>query len=217
VTTQGDKLTEQKLWSNTDNSLGFNTPVVKDGLLFGLSGADQLFCINTQSQKTTWTTPIAKPTAGGQNGAKNGVGAARENKAPAMFAQFVQQDEAKKDELKKPDQNEAPQPGDGRRRFGPGPGRGEGPGRGGPGGFRRGGGMGRGMGRTGYGSIVDVGSALLALSPAGELVVFQPSADAYKELARYKVADAGTYAYPIPTANGIYIKDAESVSLWTTQ
>src|SRR5262249_8178654 len=39
LTKQGDKVAEEKLWSNTDNSLGFNTPVIKDGMLFGLSGS----------------------------------------------------------------------------------------------------------------------------------------------------------------------------------
>jgi hypothetical protein len=218
---QGDKLTEEKLWSNADNSLGFNTPVVKDGLLFGLSGADQLFCINTQSQKTAWTKPIANAAAGEKSDGKKAAEHMRRNKVSVILAQFVQQDEPKKDEAKKSDQNQTQRPGEGRRgRFGDGSGRGEGPGRGGPGGpggFRRPGGMGRGMGRSGYGSIVDVGSALLALSPAGELVVFHPSADAYKELARYKVAESGTYAYPIPTANGIYVKDADSIALWSIE
>src|SRR4051812_49315205 len=214
---QGDKLTEEKLWSNADNSLGFNTPVVKDGLLFGLSAADQLFCINTQSQKTAWTKPIANAAAGEKSGEKKAAERMRRNKVSVILAQFVQQDEPKKDEAKKSDQNQTQRPVEGRRgRFGEGPGRGPG-GPGGTGGFRRPGGMGRGMGRSGYGSIVDVGSALLALSPAGELVVFQPSADAYKELARYKVAEGGTYAYPIPTANGIYVKDADSITLWSIE
>jgi hypothetical protein len=78
------------------------------------------------------------------------------------------------------------------------------------------GGMG-GMTSRGYGSIVDVGSALLALSPAGELVVFKPAGEAYAELARYKLADGGTYAYPIPAGKGIYVKDKDSVTLWSLE
>lgn len=64
-------------------------------------------------------------------------------------------------------------------------------------------------------SIVDVGSVLLALTPAGEFVTFQPAGAAYTELARYKVADGGTYAYPIPAGHGIYVKDQDSLTLWT--
>jgi hypothetical protein len=71
------------------------------------------------------------------------------------------------------------------------------------------------MATRGYGSIVDVGSALLGLTPAGELIAFKPQGDAFKEFARYKVAEGGTYAYPIPAGNGIYIKDQDSVTLWT--
>jgi outer membrane protein assembly factor BamB len=210
---QDDKLVEEKLWSNTDNSLGFNTPVLKNGLVFGLSGSDQLFCINTLTQKTAWSSPLAKPAAAEQGGAKAGVGESSGTRTKAIFAQFVQQDEPKKSE-----QNQPNRPEEGRRRgFGPGPRRGEGPGPGGPGrGFGgRGRGMGRGMGSSGYGSVVDVGSALLGLSPAGELVVFKPGDEAFTELARYKVADGGTYAYPVPAGNGIYIKDQDSLTLWT--
>ena len=72
-----------------------------------------------------------------------------------------------------------------------------------------------GMTSRGYGSIVDVGSALLGLTPAGELIAFKPQGDAYSELARYKVAERGTYAYPVPAGNGIYIKDQDNVTLWT--
>ncbi len=200
---QGDKLVEEKLWSNTDNSVGFNTPVLKNGLVFGISGGDQLFCINTQTQKTAWSVPLAKSAATDQRGAKSGTGELRVRPPQAFFVQFVQQEERKQT-----DQRDRPEPGQRR---------GEGPGRGGPGrGFGgRGRGMGGGMSSRGYGSIVDVGSALLGLTPAGELVVFQPTGDAFTELARYKVANGGTYAYPIPAGRGIYVKDQESVTLWT--
>jgi hypothetical protein len=74
-----------------------------------------------------------------------------------------------------------------------------------------------GMGTRGYGSIVDVGTALLGLTPAGELIVFPPKGDAFKELARYKVADSGTYAYPVPAGNVIYIKDRDSLTQWSLE
>src|SRR5439155_16006180 len=37
---QGDQLAPQVLWSNTDNSVQFNTPVLKNGLIFGISDRD---------------------------------------------------------------------------------------------------------------------------------------------------------------------------------
>jgi hypothetical protein len=210
---EGDKLKEETVWNITDNSVGFNTPILKDGLVFGLSSADQLFCINTQTQKTGWSAPFAKPAAADAAAPKAATNETRDLRVKASFVQFVQQDQPKDAEKKDGDRpDDRP-----RRRFGPGgPGRGEGPGGFGPGqGFRRGGMGGRGMGRSGYGSIVDVGNSLLGLTPAGELIVFQPSGDAFKELARYKVADGGTYAYPVPAGNGIYIKDQDSVTLRT--
>src|SRR5258705_3117389 len=68
---EGDKLVEEKLWSNTDNSVGFNTPVLKNGLVFGITGADQLFCLNTELQKTAWSAPFAKPVAAEKAAAKD--------------------------------------------------------------------------------------------------------------------------------------------------
>jgi hypothetical protein len=62
--------------------------------------------------------------------------------------------------------------------------------------------------------VVDAGSVLLALTPAGELVVFKPSDTAFAEVARYKVAEEGTYAYPVAVGNAIYIKDSDSLTRW---
>jgi hypothetical protein len=64
---------------------------------------------------------------------------------------------------------------------------------------------------------VDAGSVLLALTPAAQLVVFQPGATEFKQLASYKVADGGTYAYPVASGNRIYIKDRNAVTLWTIE
>jgi outer membrane protein assembly factor BamB len=156
---EGNSFVAKELWSNKQTSVQFNTPVLKNGLLFGLSDRNEFFCMNAQNGKTLWTAPVGGQTA---------------SAAPA------------------PGQ----QPG----------GRG---GRGGRGGMRG------GMGRGGYGSIVDAGSALAALTPSEQLIFFQPSDKAFTELARYKVANTPTYSYPILTGNRIYIKDQDSVILWT--
>jgi outer membrane protein assembly factor BamB len=77
-----------------------------------------------------------------------------------------------------------------------------------------GGGMGGG---AGYGSIVDAGSVLVALTPSAQLVVFEPNGKEYKQLASYKVAEGGTHAYPVLSGNRIFIKDKDSVTLWTVE
>jgi len=67
---------------------------------------------------------------------------------------------------------------------------------------------------AGYGSIVDAGSVLIALTPSSQLVVFEPSDKGYKQLASYKVADSPTHAYPLLSGNRLFIKDKDSVTLW---
>jgi outer membrane protein assembly factor BamB len=191
----GDKIVEEKLWTYRDNSVGFNTPVLRDGLLFGLSNADQLFCMNIENQSTVWSAPFVKPAAAAAGAEQQ----SSTNRVPATFVQLAQQEERDRPERAERDERDGDRRrGDGRGRFGRGRGRG-----------------GRGGGRGGYGSIVDAGTVLLALTPAGELVVFKPSGDAYTELARYKVAEGGTYAYPVAVENKIYIKDQNDLALWT--
>ncbi|MGO9199369.1 MAG: PQQ-binding-like beta-propeller repeat protein [Limisphaerales bacterium] len=126
---QGDTLSATELWSNRDNSIQYNSPVLKDGLIYGLSARDAVFCINEKDGKTAWTSPIS--------------------------------------------------------------------------------------GKRGFGSIVDAGSALCLLTPAGNLVAFEPSDKDFKQVATYKVAEGDTTAYPILTGNQIFVKDKDSVTLWT--
>ena len=131
-----------ELWKNPDNSVMFNTPVLKYGLLFGISEGNDIFCINARDGKSAWTAPSGKASNEDSGG-------------------------------------------------------------------------GRGRRRGGYGTIVDAGSVLLALTPAAELLVFQPTEKAYTELARIKVAETPTYASPVPSGNRLFVKDQDSVTLWT--
>jgi hypothetical protein len=166
--------------------------------MFGLSNANQLFCLNIETNKTAWSAPFSK-AAGGDEAAKAAAGQARPERLPSTFVQFVQQDSKNRqppEGRSRDDSDRGPRRGEGRGRFG---------------------GRGGGMGRRGYGSIVDVGPALLGLTPAGELIAYKPAGDAFTELARYKVAERGTYAYPVPSRNGIYIKDQSAVTLWTIE
>lgn len=148
-----DKVSAEPAWSNPDNSLMYNTPVLRDGFLFGLSSLNTLFCINAKTGETAWNAPT-DPNA-------------------------------------KPEPQEQPQQGQGRRR------------RGGSGG--------------GYGSLVDAGAVCFALPPTGDLIVFKPVSESYQELARYKVAEGNTYSHPIIAGKRVFIKDKDSLTLWTLE
>ena len=145
----GDAFAAKELWKNPDNSVQFNTPVLKGGFLYGLSANNDLFCVSAQDGKTAWTAPAAAPAAGA-----------------------------------------AAQPG---------------------------GGGGRGMRGGGFGSVVDAGSVLLGLTPASELIVFQPDGKAYGELARIKVGSSQTHAHPVVSGNRLFVKDQDAVMLYTVQ
>jgi len=127
---QGDGFTANELWTNPDLATQFNTPVLRDGLLFGLSDRNIPFCIDAQTGKTDWTGTDA-------------------------------------------------------------------------------------IGSRGFGSIVCAGSCLIGLSNGSELVVVKPDGKAYSEVKRYKVSDTAIYAHPVVAGNRIFIKDEQSVTLWT--
>jgi len=52
---KGDGFAATELWSNPQAAVQFNTPVLKDGLLFGLSERGHLFCVTAKDGKTAWT------------------------------------------------------------------------------------------------------------------------------------------------------------------
>jgi hypothetical protein len=58
---------------------------------------------------------------------------------------------------------------------------------------------------------------MLALTPSSELIAFEPGDKGYKELARIKVSDTPTHAYPVVSGNRLFIKDKDSVTLWTIE
>lgn len=125
----GDTFEAKELWSNPDNAVQFNTPVLKNGLLFGLSQRGNLFCINAESGKTAWTDPTG--------------------------------------------------------------------------------------GRGGFGSIVDAGSVLVAMNAKDQLTVFEPTEKQYTEVASLKLGDKPTYAYPVLSGSRLFVKDQDSITLWT--
>ena len=51
---QGNGFAAKELWSNDEVDVQFNTPVLKDGMLFGLTSKNNLFCLNAQTGQTDW-------------------------------------------------------------------------------------------------------------------------------------------------------------------
>ncbi len=194
----GDRLTARELWNNAEKSVQFNTPTLRNGLLFGLSGANELFCVRAKDGTTAWSAPFPSAEAPASESPRPTAQRRSFNPDPAVAGQIVSVAQA-----------DPGRPGGGQGRPG---------GPGGPGG-RRGGGGGGGMGggRGGYGNIVDAGSALLAITPAGDLVVFEPSDAGLNVLASYKVSAGQTHAYPVLSGKRIFIKDGNDLTLWTVE
>jgi outer membrane protein assembly factor BamB len=70
-------------------------------------------------------------------------------------------------------------------------------------------------GECGY--ILDLGTVLAALSSDSKLIVFKPNKEAFTEVAKYKVSDSATWTEPIIAGNRIFVKDKDSVTLWTIE
>ncbi len=128
---QGDTFAAKELWSNAELGVQFNTPVLKDGLLFGLSDKGLFFCLNAKTGETAWTDTTKR---GGN-----------------------------------------------------------------------------------FGAMLDAGSVILAMPSTSELIAFKPADKEYAELAKIKVADTPTYAHPVIAGNRVFVKDNETVTLWTME
>ncbi len=61
---QAGGFSAKELWSNPELAPQFNTPVLKDGLLFGLSNSGNLFCINAVTGQTAWTDATRRDRGG---------------------------------------------------------------------------------------------------------------------------------------------------------
>jgi outer membrane protein assembly factor BamB len=61
----GDKFTAEQLWSNTDNSTQYNTPILKNGFLYGFSQTGSYFCVEAKSGKTAWAQAVSTAAPAG--------------------------------------------------------------------------------------------------------------------------------------------------------
>ena len=54
VMKQGDKYVTKELWSNPEIGAKWNTPVLKDGFLYGFTDQRRIYCIDASTGKTAW-------------------------------------------------------------------------------------------------------------------------------------------------------------------
>jgi len=56
---------------------------------------------------------------------------------------------------------------------------------------------------------------LFALPAKPVLAIYKPDGASCVELAKYTVADAETYAFPIVAGRRVFVRDRGAVTLWT--
>jgi outer membrane protein assembly factor BamB len=64
-------------------------------------------------------------------------------------------------------------------------------------------------------AVVKASELLFLLNDNAELIVARASQTAFEPLKRYIVAESATWAQPALSGNRIFIKDVNSVTLWT--
>jgi outer membrane protein assembly factor BamB len=65
-------------------------------------------------------------------------------------------------------------------------------------------------------AVLIAGEYLLLLKDDAELIVAKASGKSFEPLRQYTVADSPTWAHPLVLRNGVVIKDATTLALWTT-
>jgi len=124
----GNKFATKELWSNAEVGAKWNTPVLKDGFLYGFTDQKRIYCLNATTGQTAWIDDVVN---------------------------------------------------------------------------------------SDFSTIVDCGSVLIGLASTANLIVIKPDPEVYKEAVRYKVSETSIYAFPVISGNNIYIKDAESITLFS--
>jgi outer membrane protein assembly factor BamB len=74
----------------------------------------------------------------------------------------------------------------------------------------------QGSPRTGpYATFLSFSGHVLTLSHQGRLVIFKSSPKGFQTVASYALSESSTWAAPVLLKNGILVKDAENLALWT--
>jgi len=74
----------------------------------------------------------------------------------------------------------------------------------------------QGSPRTGpYATFLSFSGHVLTLSHQGRLVIFKASPKGFQSVASYALSESSTWAAPVLLKDGILVKDAETLSLWT--
>jgi outer membrane protein assembly factor BamB len=55
VSRDGEKYVTKELWSNPEAGAKWNTPVLKDGFLYGFNDQKRIYCLDASTGKTAWT------------------------------------------------------------------------------------------------------------------------------------------------------------------
>ena len=66
-------------------------------------------------------------------------------------------------------------------------------------------------------AIVNAGTTILSLQNDAELVVLPSSRTGFEPVQRYEVAESSTWTQPTLAGNRVYVKDIESLTLWTVE
>ena len=66
-------------------------------------------------------------------------------------------------------------------------------------------------------AVVKAGDLLLLLNDDGELVVAESSRSRFEPIQRYSVADSATWAQPAASGKRLFVKDVDSLTLWSVE
>ncbi len=66
-------------------------------------------------------------------------------------------------------------------------------------------------------AILNAGTTILSLEDDAELVVLPHSRTGFEPVQRYEVAESSTWAQPTLAGNRVFVRDIESLTLWTVE
>ena len=66
-------------------------------------------------------------------------------------------------------------------------------------------------------AILNAGGTIVSLQDDAELVVLPSSRTGFEPVQRYEVAESATWTQPTLAGNRVYVKDVETLTLWTVE